>query len=167
MAAAANNVGVLGVSLITPQQDIPTSLPPDGGDYSDRCVGQINNLVHGMATAAGRVMSLATVASCHVWLSLTALSKKDRDDLLGAPVSTEGLFGSITSVTQRFSRLEEERAQLSRMLPLARSQALPRGREHPAVVRRRERRRYSSRCSLCLRGSSRRTGSIPALAGTG
>ena len=52
-------------------------------------------------------------------LGLTALSKKDREDLLGAPVSTEGLFGSVSSVTQRFSRLEEERVQLSRMLSLA------------------------------------------------
>jgi len=98
----------------------------------------MNNLVHGMATAAGRVMSLATVALRHVWLGLTAPTKKDRDYLLGAPVSTEGLFGSISSVTQRFSRLEEERVQLSRMLPLARPQAPPEGRERP-VVRRRER----------------------------
>ena len=91
MAAAASNLGVLGVSLITPQQDTPAPSPEGRSDYSDRCVGQMNNLVHGMATAAGRVMSLATVASLHVWLGLTALAKKDRDDLLGAPVSTEGL----------------------------------------------------------------------------
>ena len=69
------------------------------------------------------MISLATVASRHVWLGLTALSKKDREDLLGAPVSSEGLFGSNSSVTQRFSRLEEERVQLSRMLPLAPLQA--------------------------------------------
>jgi len=60
MAAAANNLGVLGVSLITPQS------PQDGSDYSDRCIGQMNNLIHGVAAAAGRVMSLATVASRHV-----------------------------------------------------------------------------------------------------
>ena len=104
----------------------------------DRCIGQMNNLVHGVATAAGRVMSLATVGSHHAWLGLTALCKKDRDDLLGAPLSTEGLFGSITLVTQRFSRLEEERAQLSRMLPLV----LPQRSEREATVRRRERHRY-------------------------
>ena len=68
------------------------------------------------------MISLATVASRHVWLRLTALSQKDREDLLGAPVSTEGLFGSVFSVTQ-FSRLEEERVQLSRMLSLAPPQA--------------------------------------------
>jgi len=68
----------------------------------------MNNLVHGMATTAGRVMALTTVASRHVWLGLTALAKKARDDLLGAPVATEGLFGSIASVTQRFNRLEVE-----------------------------------------------------------
>ena len=72
-----------------------------------------------------------------MWLGLTALSKKDRDDLLGAPVSTEGLFGSVTTVTQRFRRLEEERVQLSRMLPLA----LPQRGEREPTVRRRERRR--------------------------
>jgi len=152
MAATANNLGVLGVSLITPQQDTPALPPQDGSDYSDRCIGQMNNLIHGVAAAAGRVMSLATVASRHVWLGLTALSRKDREDLLGAPVSTEGLFGSITSVTQRFSRLEEERVQLSRMLPLALPRAPPQGRERGAKVRRRERRRCrdprGSRCPL-------------------
>ena len=69
------------------------------------------------------MISLATVASRHVWPGLTALSKKDREDLLGATVSTEGLFGSVSSVTQRFNRLEEERVQLSRMLSLAPPQA--------------------------------------------
>jgi len=33
-------------------------------------MGQMNNLVHGMATAAGRVMSLATVVSRHMWQSV-------------------------------------------------------------------------------------------------
>ena len=73
MGAAANNLGVLGVSLITPQQDIPASPPPDGSDYLDCCVGQTVDGPDGMATAAGRVMSLATVVSRHVWLGLTAL----------------------------------------------------------------------------------------------
>jgi len=98
----------------------------------------MNNLIHGVAAAAGRVMSLATVGSRHVWLGLTALSRKDRDELLGAPASTEGLFGSISSVTQRFRRLEEEKSQLSRMLPLA----LPQRGERGITVRRRERRRF-------------------------
>jgi len=44
---------------------------------------------------------LATVASRHVWLGLTALSKKGREDLLRALVSTEGFFWLISSVTQR------------------------------------------------------------------
>jgi len=108
MAAVANNLGVLGVSLITPQQDAPTSPSQDQNDYLDRSIGQMNNLIHGVDAAAGRVMSLATVGSHHVWLGLTALSRKDRDDLLGASVSAEGLFGSITSVTQRFRRLRRK-----------------------------------------------------------
>jgi len=140
MAAAANNLGVLGVSLITPQPE--TSAPSsqgDPGDYADRCIGQINNLVNGVAAAAGRVMSLATVRSRHVWLGLTALSRSDRDDLLEAPISTAGLFGSVTAVTQRFRRLEEEREQISRMLPLA----LPQRGERGPTVRRRDRRRAS------------------------
>jgi len=135
MAAAANNLGMLGVSLITPQQDAPFQ---DRSDYLDRSIGQMNNLIHGMAAAAGRVISLTTVGSRHVWLGLKALSRKDRDDLLGAPVSTEGLFGSISSVTQRFRRLEDEKSQLSRMLPLA----LPQRGERGATVRRRERCRF-------------------------
>ena len=35
MAAAANILGVLGVSLISPQQDTPAPPPEDGSDYSD------------------------------------------------------------------------------------------------------------------------------------
>ncbi|XP_010789410.1 integrin alpha-4 [Notothenia coriiceps] len=92
MVAAANNLGVLGVSLISPQQDAPAPPSEDGSDYSD-----------GFRSRSG----------------LTALAKKNRDDLLGAPVATGGLFGSIASVTERFNRLEVEKAQLSRMLPLA------------------------------------------------
>ena len=67
MAAAANNLGVLGVSLITPRADAPALPSQDRDDYPDRCIGQMNNLIHGVATAAGQVMSLATVASRHVW----------------------------------------------------------------------------------------------------
>jgi len=93
---------------LTPQQDAPASPSQDRNNYMDLSIGQMNNLIHGVNAAAGRVMSLATVGSRHVWLGLTALSRKDRDDLLGAPVSADGLFGSITSVTQRFRRLEEE-----------------------------------------------------------
>ena len=52
MAAAANNLGVLGVSLITPQQDAPASPSQDLSDYLDRCIGQMNNLIHGVAAAA-------------------------------------------------------------------------------------------------------------------
>ena len=69
MAAAANDTGVLGVSLIAPPQDAPTS--PDQSDYLGRSIGQINILVHGVAAAACSVMFLATVRSRHV-----ALSKK-------------------------------------------------------------------------------------------
>ena len=61
-----------------------------------------------MMTAAGQMMSLATVGSRHVWLELTALQRKDREDLLGAPIALVGLFWSISSVSQRFKRLEEE-----------------------------------------------------------
>ena len=57
MAAAANNLSVLGVNLITPQTDTPALPPQDGSDYPDRCIGQMNNLIHGVAAAAGLVMS--------------------------------------------------------------------------------------------------------------
>ena len=38
MAAAANNLGVLGVSLITPQAAAPALLSQDGSDYPDRTI---------------------------------------------------------------------------------------------------------------------------------
>ena len=168
IAAVANNLGVLGVSLISPQQDAPVPPSEDGSDYSDRCVGQMNNLVHGMATAAGRVMALTTMTSRHVWLGLTALAKKDRDDLLGAPVATEGLFGSIASVTQRFNRLEVEKAQLSRMLPLAHPQAPPaRGSTSGGGKMERETSGESPESALCLHGPSRGVGSGPTAVVTG
>ncbi len=118
LAAAANNLGVLGVATAASlPRDVPPS--PDTVEYLGRTVGQINNLIQGVATAAGRVMSLSVVGSRHVWLGLTALPRRDREDLLAAPVSSDGLFGSLTTVTQRLKRLEEEKAQLSRHLPLA------------------------------------------------
>ena len=65
------------------------------------------------------MMSLATVGSCHVFVEITTLQRKDREDILGAPITSEGLFGSISSVTQRFIRLEKEKTQLSCHLLLA------------------------------------------------
>lgn len=53
-------------------------------------------------------MSLATVGSHHVCLGLTANSRKDWNDLLGASVSEEGLSRLISFVDQRL-RMEEER----------------------------------------------------------
>lgn len=142
LAAAANNMGVLGVAAAASlPRDAPPS--PDTVEFLGRTIGQMNNLIQGAATAAGRVMSLSVVGSRHVWLGLTALPRRDREDLLAAPVSTDGLFGSLTTVTQRLKRLEEEKAQLSRHLPLAAAAKqkgevkLPR---RNATARRRERR---------------------------
>lgn len=73
----------------------------------------MNNLFQGVATAARKSDGLATVGSSHVWLDLTAVPKKDRDDLLAAPVSSEGLLGLNLSVAQCLKMLEEENAQLS------------------------------------------------------
>jgi len=144
LAAAANNLGVLGVAAATSlQHDTPPS--PDTAEYLGRTVGQINNLIQGVATTAGRVMSLSTVGSRHVWLGLTALPRREREDLLAAPVSTDGLFGSLNTVTQRLKRLEEEKAQLSRHLPLAARQRAESKLPHRnATARRRERRQRKS-----------------------
>lgn len=49
----------------------------------------MNNLIKGIATAAGHVMVLTTVGSCHMWQGLTAIPKLDCDDLMGAPVTVE------------------------------------------------------------------------------
>lgn len=112
-------------------------------DFLPQAIGQMNNLVQGVATAAGRVMSLATVGSHHVWLGLTALHGKDREELLGALISSDGLFGSISSATPRFRRLEEEKAQLSRHLPLAHGKGSELRRCN-ATLRRRARRQARS-----------------------
>lgn len=52
-------------------------------------------------------MFLDTVVSRSVWLGLVAFQKLDQDDLLGALVSTERLFGSISSVSQCLKMLED------------------------------------------------------------
>ena len=59
LAAAANNLGMFGVSLASPQPDAP-AVPPQS-DILVKIIGQMNNLIQGVATAAGRVMSLVTV----------------------------------------------------------------------------------------------------------
>lgn len=68
----------------------------------------MNNLIEGVASAAGQLMALSTVSSHHVWLGLTTVSKLDRED-----VPIQGLFGSISPVAQRLKKQEEESLQLS------------------------------------------------------
>lgn len=70
---AANNFGVLDVSLVLPQQK--HSQVPSLSDFLDHCIGRIRNLVHIIATTSGAVMALATVDSRHMWQGLTAASK--------------------------------------------------------------------------------------------
>lgn len=41
-------------------------------------------------------MNLATVGLRHMWLSLSAIPKSDRDDLQVAHILTQGPFGSIS-----------------------------------------------------------------------
>lgn len=59
LAAGANNLGVLGSSLALPQPNAPQS------DFLDRSIGQMNNLVQGIASAA--VMAEATVSAERDW----------------------------------------------------------------------------------------------------
>ncbi|KAL3054513.1 hypothetical protein OYC64_017451 [Pagothenia borchgrevinki] len=82
----------------------------------------MSNLIYGVATAAGRMISLATVASRHVWPGLTALSKKGPR---GSPRSPRVHGGAlwVGLLGHPVSRLEEERVQFSRMLSLAPPQA--------------------------------------------
>jgi len=166
MAAAANNLGVLGVSLIPHQQDTPAPPSEDGSDYSDRCVGQMNNLVHGMATAAGRVMALTTVASRHVWLGLTALAKKDRDDLLhchGRAFWIDSLgHSALQPPGGGEGSAQPHVAAGSSSGPSARGSASSGGKtEREASAS------ESPENALCLRGPSRGAGSVPTPAGTG
>lgn len=60
-----------------------------------------------------------------MWLGLTTLPRKDRDDLLGAPITSEGLFESILFFTQHFKWLEEEKSQLRRMVKVQISERVP------------------------------------------
>ena len=66
-----------------------------------------------------------------------------REGLLAAPVSRTGLFGSLTTVTQRLKRLEEEKAQLSWHLPVSAAPPTHKSEERTsrrsAAARRRER----------------------------
>lgn len=85
---------------------------PSQNEFLDCSIGQMNNLIKGVASTAGRVMALATVGSHHMCLTAVPMT-----DVLEAPGSSEGLFGSILSVAQNFKRLKEETSQLSCHLP--------------------------------------------------
>lgn len=56
------------------------------------------------------------LASCVAGSTVTVVPKSDQENLLGAPVLMQGLFGSILSVAQTLKRLEEELSQLSHHL---------------------------------------------------
>ena len=117
--AAVNNLGMLGVAAaeLFPRDG---SLPPhESVLLLQRVLGQMNNLTRGLATSAGRVRALTTVGARHVWLSGTSLPRRDRDDLMAVPVSEDGLFGSLSVVTERLKRLDEEKTQLQKHLVLS------------------------------------------------
>lgn len=57
-----------------------------------------------------------------VWLGMTVVLKPDRDDLLGASISSGSLYGLIFLVAQGLEGLEEESAQISCHLPLVQEQ---------------------------------------------
>lgn len=111
LAAVANNLAMLGMSLASRQPHAPQDF--NQGEFFDCSIEQINTLIQGVASAVGQMMALATVTSRHVWLGLTTVSKSDREDLLGDPVSPQGLFRSISLVAQCLKKIEEELLQLS------------------------------------------------------
>lgn len=84
----------------------PLGSPRSRSEFLDSTVGQMNNMIQSVATAAGQFLALTTADLHHVWLGLTAVPRLDRDDLLGAPILAQGLFGSISTVTQCLKRLE-------------------------------------------------------------
>lgn len=78
------------------------------------------SITQASAVCAGRSMATSVVAERHCWLSLTAMKETDKAMLLNAPISDDGLVGvTAKEATERVGKLDYERKQLSRHLPLA------------------------------------------------
>lgn len=102
LATAANNLGVLGISY-TPEIRLRLI-------FFYHNIGQINNLIQGVATAAGRAMSLLTVGSP---------PPPERTGMISESPCFSGRALRIDFLPCPALRLEEQTSQLSRHLPLA------------------------------------------------
>ncbi len=70
------------------------------------------------ARAIGRSMAAMVAAERHLWLTLSDMKDKDRVCLLGAPLSSSGLFGdAVNSVVDRFQEASKQAAAFQRFLP--------------------------------------------------
>lgn len=117
--AAANNIALLAASLsrLTTGRE---GLSGEEMEEASKISGAILHLTQASAVCAGRSMATSVVMERHLWLSLTAMKETDKAALLNAPISDSGLFGAaVTDATAHFGKLEEERKQLARHLPLA------------------------------------------------
>lgn len=117
--AAANNIALLAASLsrLTTGRE---GLSGEEMEEASRISGAILHLTQASAVCAGRSKATLVVLERHLWLSLTAMKETDKAALLNAPISDSGLFGAaVTDATARFGKLEEEKKQLARHLPLA------------------------------------------------
>ena len=66
LSTAVNNLDVLGVAVANTTLHAPSTA--EQADFPGHTIGQINNIILGVTTAAGREM----------WLGLTTLQRKDR-----------------------------------------------------------------------------------------
>lgn len=117
--AAANNIALLAASLsrLTTGRE---GLSGEEMEEASRISGAILHLTQASAVCAGRSKATLVVLERHLWLSLTTMKETDKAALLNAPISDGGLFGAaVTDATARFGKLEEEKKQLARHLPLA------------------------------------------------
>lgn len=125
-AAASSNAALLMATVAKLSTGKTEGLSAVEASMVARMTAAAVFLAQGAAICAGRSMASSVVMHRNLWLSLTAMRDADKNALLNAPVSRDGLFGpAVASASERFSRLEVERKHLSGHMPLQRRSPAP------------------------------------------
>ncbi len=70
------------------------------------------------AQAIGRSMSSLIVLECHLWLTMTEMKEADKVHFLGAPISSDSLFGpAVEGFAERFPEAQKSSQAMRHSLP--------------------------------------------------
>ena len=102
-AAASSNAALLMAAVAKLSTGKTEGLSAVEASMVARMTAAAVFLAQGAAICAGRSMASSVVMHRNLWLSLTAMRDADKNALLNAPVSRDGLFGpAVASASERF-----------------------------------------------------------------